>query len=197
MSGARSSKVRVFPLAHLGLTLLVARLLAPFTWAGERFPVGFLLVGALLPDAIDKPLGHLLLGWDNGRLWAHTLLFAALLAGLAIAAASRRWSALALGTVCHQLLDQAWQDPASWLWPLAGAFPREVSAGVPDWIGAILSDPFLWTTEAAGLLVLVALLLVPWLGSRPRWWRAPAAGDATALASETGTGVASEPETEP
>lgn len=191
------TSIDVFLLGHLGLTLLVARLVAPFTGTGERFPLGFLLVGALLPDLIDKPLGHALLGWDNGRLWAHTLLFASLIVALALARASRRLGALGLGTVCHQLLDQAWQDPTSWLWPMAGPFPREVSAGVHDWIAAILSEPFLWATEVAGLFSLVALLLVPWLGSSPRWWRPTAPGDPAALGPEAEAGIASEPETGP
>lgn len=187
----------MFLLGHLGLTLLAARILAPLARLEERFPLEFLFVGALLPDLIDKPLGHLLLGWDNGRLWGHTLLFAAVLVALGLATASRRFGALGLGTVCHQLLDQAWQDPTSWLWPMAGAFPRQVSAGVPDWIAAILGDPFLWTTEAAGLLALVFLLLVPWLGSSPRWWRKPAADEASSIGPRTEPGVASEPGTEP
>lgn len=160
----------MFVLGHLGLTLFAGRLLAPLASSGERFPVGFLLVGALLPDLIDKPLGHALLPWDNGRLWAHTLLFAGLLIGLAVLTASRRVSAVGLGTAIHQLLDQAWQDPASWLWPFAGPFPRSVSTGMPDWLTIIATDPFIWATELAGLVALGAFLAAPWLGWTPRWW---------------------------
>jgi hypothetical protein len=160
----------VFLLGHLGLTLLVGRLFVPFATSREPFPLGFLLAGGLLPDLVDKPLGHVLLGWDNGRLWAHTLLFASLIAVLALALASRRLGALAGGTAIHQLLDQAWLDPASWLWPLAGDFPRGVSSGAPDWLASLASDPFVWITEGLGLLALAGLLALPLLGVGPRWW---------------------------
>lgn len=186
----------MFLLGHLGLTLLVARLWVPLMRAGERFPVGFLLLGALLPDLIDKPLGHALLGWANGRLWGHTLLFAAVLLGVTLVRSSRRWEALAVGTVCHQLLDRAWQDMTSWLWPMAGSFPREVSTGVPDWIAALASDPYLWATEAAGLLALLALLLAPWLGLSPRWWREPVAGETPQMGLEGDVPAGSRPDGE-
>ncbi|PSG98076.1 hypothetical protein BRD56_02130 [Thermoplasmatales archaeon SW_10_69_26] len=169
----------MFVLGHLGFTLIGARLLAPALRRGASFPVGFLLVGALLPDLVDKPLGHVILPWDNGRLWAHTLLFTVLLAALAWGTASRRLGATSLGVGFHQLLDQIpWQDPGAWLWPL-GSFPREVSAGVPDWWAALLTDPYLWTTETIGLLAVASLLVLPMLGWRPAWWRGPAS-DASA-----------------
>lgn len=161
----------MFLLGHLGLTLLAVWLLRPLLPAGDGVPVGYVLVGALLPDLIDKPLGHVLLGWDNGRLWAHTLLFAVALLGLATYVGSRWGLTMGVATLIHQGLDQAWLDPASWLWPLAGPFPTGVSAGVPEWWAALLSDPFLWTTEALGGLALVALLFGPWLGLGSRWWQ--------------------------
>lgn len=156
---------------HLGFTVLAARLTGPLLRL-ERWPMPALLVGALLPDLVDKPLGHALLPWDNGRLWAHTLGF-----GLALAAwtwwrASESAAALTFGTAVHHVLDRLpWADPATWLWPLAGDFPRDVSAGVPDWITALASDPYVWTTEGLGLLALAVLVGAPLVGWTPRWWR--------------------------
>jgi hypothetical protein len=160
----------VFLLGHLGLTLLAGRLWAPITRDGS-VPLTWLVAGGFLPDLIDKPLGHVLLSWGNGRLWAHTLWLGLLLAGLAALLASRRLAAVGLGTLVHQIGDQAWLDLSSWLWPLAGSFPRQVSTGGPHWVQMLVTDPFVWATEAAGLLVFVALLGLPLLGLAPRWWR--------------------------
>lgn len=178
----------VFLLGHLGLTLLAARSLRPLLPAGEGVPVGFVLVGALLPDLVDKPLGHAILGWENGRLWGHALAFAAVLLAGALYAGSRRGLALGAATLVHQGLDQVWVDPTSWLWPLLGPFPVGVSGGVPDWWVALLSDPFLWSTEALGGLALLGLLVLPRLGLATRWWRAsaPTAAEASGDAGHAG-----------
>jgi hypothetical protein len=42
-----------------------------------RFDYRFVLVGSMLPDIIDKPLGQLVLRnlMSNGRIFSHTLLF--------------------------------------------------------------------------------------------------------------------------
>ncbi len=169
-------------LGHLGFTLIAGRLLRPFAWTGQRFPVHLLLLGALLPDIIDKPLGHGILGWDNGRLWAHTLLFVLALGAWAWMRASPRLGALALGAGLHQLQDQLpWGDPASWLWPLGGAFPRGLSPGLPDWIAALTSDPYIWASEGIGLLALIVLIGLPSLGLGRQWWHRPAGGKAPVI----------------
>lgn len=187
----------MFVFGHLGLALLGARLLAPLLRRDGGFPVAVLLVGALLPDLIDKPLGHFVLPWDNGRLWAHTLVFALTLAALAWAAGSRRLQALSFGVGFHQLLDQMpWADPAGWLWPFGGAFARDVSPGMPDWWAALTSDPYIWTTETLGLVALVALLVVPYLGWTRAWWRAPTPGEAPSRVAPLRPG-ASERDAEP
>lgn len=159
-------------LGHLGLALLGGRLARGLFSSLERFPMSWLLLGAMLPDLVDKPLGHALLGWDNGRLWGHTLAFVLAFGALAWVLASSRLAVLTLGSGLHQGLDQLpWSDVSTWLWPLAGGFPRGVSSGVPDWIHALLRDPIVWTTEALGLVCLLGLLALPLFGLAPRWWQ--------------------------
>ena len=84
--------------------------------------IRWILVGALLPDIIDKPLGILLL--DNGRVFSHSLVF---LAALSIAGVilyrAKHWSwllAFAFGTLFHLVLDFMWQTPDVFFWPAYG-----------------------------------------------------------------------------
>ena len=59
--------------AHLGLALAAARLF-------KGVALGYVLLGSMLPDIIDKPLGELIFGTPAmGRTICHTLLFMMLL----------------------------------------------------------------------------------------------------------------------
>lgn len=153
----RAEVGRVYVLGHVGLTLL-ANAVVPRRW---RLPFVWLAVGALLPDLIDKPLGHLVLQWDSGRLFAHTLLFHALLAGLvAIAwtawpAATRPLLALTLGSLGHLALDQMWTAPEVLWWPLLGDMPH--GHWTPGrYVSNLFASRYVWVTEAAGAVALLA-----------------------------------------
>lgn len=113
-------------LAHFGITLVAARLLGavrPCPW-----PTWAVLVGAVLPDLIDKPLSLALPSW-SGRHAAHSVLFVLLL-GLAAWRLPGPWRAVAgalcFGTATHLVLDSMWQVPHALWWPLLGlAVPHE------------------------------------------------------------------------
>ena len=104
------------------------------------------LIGSMLPDLIDKPLGGVILPLGNGRIYSHTLLF--LLTVLAVLV-------LVGGTALHQILDFMWQDPQTFLWPLYGwGFPMG-DAGV--WLSMWLTNlikPQVLIPELVGLLIL-------------------------------------------
>jgi membrane-bound metal-dependent hydrolase YbcI (DUF457 family) len=121
-----------------------------------------LLVGSMLPDIIDKPLGIWLLreSLSNGRIFGHTLLFAGLLAavGLYLYVTRRRLGilCLALGTLAHLILDEMWLTPITLLWPLYGlSFERAI---VEDWLPRILNslvtEPTVYLPEIIGALLL-------------------------------------------
>jgi inner membrane protein len=121
------------------------------------------MVGSMLPDIIDKPLGLWLLKdtLSTGRAYGHTLLFLILLllSGLILMATRRStWlMVLAMGTFMHELLDGMWNTPVTFYWPLYGtAFPSE-STG--DFLGRMLTElihvPAIWIAELAGLIMLV------------------------------------------
>ena len=79
-------------LGHAGITLGAATLVAGalksshssqvggiswFILLGRYIDIRLLLVGSLLPDIIDKPIGQYFLveTFSNGRIFSHTLLF--------------------------------------------------------------------------------------------------------------------------
>jgi len=85
-------------------------------------------LGAVLPDLIDKPLGHLLLAGSlgYGRIYAHTLLFFVLILAFGIVCWKVKKSVfflgIATGILSHQILDSLWKQPSTWYWPLSGPF---------------------------------------------------------------------------
>lgn len=131
---------------------------------GHRWAVPVAALGAILPDIIDKPLGHVLLRatLDSGRIYGHTLLFLGIvtLAGL-VYLRSRRSPILlvvAVGMVSHLVLDSMWANPTTLLWPSLGDF---VPDHYPDYFGKAfwveLTSPLEWLS---GLALVVIMLEV-------------------------------------
>jgi hypothetical protein len=170
----------VYLLAHVGLTVLAWEALRRLFPARRAMaaPLLAVAVGALLPDLLDKPLGHLVLRWDAGRLFAHTLLFTLAL-GLAAWAACRRspragalLGALAFGSGAHLLLDRMWQEPGVLLWPLLGAMPHG-HWDASRYATLPFTSPWVLVMEGVGLVLLVAA-----------WWLAQGALPGKAMARE-------------
>lgn len=130
----------MFILGHLGIGRQLAR---PFA---RGLPVGWLLVGTLLPDLIDKPLYYTLRALEisstlitGSRTFGHTGLLLIALATIAWITRSRAVAALAIGASTHLLLDNVLDrliaaDPqAVWalLWPaFDGRFPGPPATGL-------------------------------------------------------------------
>ena len=142
----------MYALGELGIGLGLA-------WLGSyrnRGAVDFRLVllGSILPDLIDKPLGALL--HLEARLWAHSLLFLAAIAiaGFWPALRGIRW--VAFGDAVHLLVDLIWEQPIVAFWPLLGlAFP----AGGQSWesyLQILLSDRYVQFGEIVGGGILLA-----------------------------------------
>ena len=144
-----------------------------FSWfsrLSRRLDLRILLVGALLPDIIDKPLGHVFFReyLSSGRTFAHTLIFAVLitLGGLIIRyRTGKNWMlVLSLGTFIHLILDEMWlsQWHSTILWPLYGLeFPK---ADITDWTGNIwytlLHEPSVYIPEIIGGVVIILFLWI-------------------------------------
>ena len=158
----RSACTLVLLFCHLligtALGLLVYRRI------GSRIVVPVAALGAILPDIVDKPLGHLLLQGtlDSGRIYAHTLLFL----GLVIVAGVVAWRykltplvlVVAMGVASHLVLDTMWDNPVTLLWPALGPFvPYHYPGYFENMFVEEIVSPLEWLSGAAFLIVLTAL----------------------------------------
>lgn len=132
----------MFVACHLFLGLILG-----LAFAGrldDRRLIGFAALGAVLPDLIDKPIGHILLAGtlNSGRLFGHGLLFLIFLTATGIVLYQRQESfallAVAAGILSHQVLDTMWAMPVTWYFPLLG--PYEPYEFANYFGGAILAE---------------------------------------------------------
>jgi inner membrane protein len=127
----------------------------------NRVDMRLLIVGSLLPDIIDKPVGAFLFRdtFSNGRIFCHTLLFLILITLGGLYLYWRRntlWLlVLSFGTFVHLILDRMWLEPRTLLWPLYGfSFPRtELTHWTWDMLHALLTNPAVWLPELGGAVI--------------------------------------------
>ncbi|RLF69752.1 MAG: hypothetical protein DRN35_05520 [Thermoplasmata archaeon] len=132
----------MYPLAHMGIPALIV------TRFRRDVDLRLFLFALMLPDIIDKPLGHFVLtSLNNGRIISHTLLFLALLLLASVKSERMRW--VAFGVAIHHGMDLMFLDPTTYLWPLFGPFPR--TEFVPsDWVISVLSNRWYLLGEVLG-----------------------------------------------
>ncbi len=152
----------MYALGELGIGLGLGWLVAYRNRSAVDFRL--VLVGSILPDLIDKPLGAIL--HLDARLWAHSLLFLAALLLLSLLPALRGMRWVGFGDAVHLLVDLIWQQPQVALWPILGlAFPAgEQSFG--GYLYILLTDPYVQFGEIVGTLILIA---VAWRYRLYRW----------------------------
>jgi hypothetical protein len=169
--GGIESWYRMLLLCHLCIGAVLGLLL--FRVTGDRNFGLLAVVGSLLPDLVDKPVGYLLYGdvLGHGRLYLHTLLFLLLLSSLGLLVSrlsGSRYGTLAAGfSGLHQVMDLMWLTPVTWFYPFLGAFPTEMPVDLGAWflaleVGSLSEWVFL------GVLLLVALST--WKGDRFLPW---------------------------
>lgn len=145
---------------HLGGTVAAVR----YVFRDDRMDLRLLLVGAVLPDLIDTPIGLLAYSSVGGvRLVAHSLLFAsavmvAVLVGTRRGRPRKRWMPLAIGVLMHLLLDAMWSNPETLWWPFLGFdFASADATTVGTYLSTVLGDLRVWILEAVGLGYLLVL----------------------------------------
>jgi len=154
----------MYALGELGIGLGLAWLVSYRNRAAVDFRL--VLLGSILPDLIDKPLGAVL--HLEARLWAHSLLFLAALLALSLWPALRGLRWVGFGDAVHLLVDLIWQQPMVALWPFLGlAFP----AGEQSFEGyfqILLTDRYVQLGEIVGGIL---LLLMAWYYHLYSWTR--------------------------
>lgn len=125
--------------------------------------IRFLLLGSLLPDIIDKPLGVVFFPqiFHNSRIIAHTLFFLVLLLVAAFLLSKKNkgtvfWM-LAAGVGMHLVLDAMWRDPFTLLWPGYGFMfaYRDLEGWLMTIIQDMVTDPTVYVSELAGGVILL------------------------------------------
>ena len=142
-----------------------------FESLARKVDIRAIFLGSLLPDIIDKPIGHGLLAGslNNGRIFGHSLilLFIILLVGLILYKRNNNnfMLAVAFGTTMHLVLDSMWVDPRSLFWPFLG-FAFEKGAPGNFFIGLLSSvhQPRSYIPEIVGFIIVSAFSL--WLAGK-------------------------------
>jgi inner membrane protein len=125
--------------------------------------IRLLIIGSMLPDIIDKPVGWYFFRdtFNNGRIYAHTLLFLVLISAAGYflyRRQKRRWLlTLAAGVLTHLAMDEMWQAPRTFFWPLLGLtfdkyYFTEWAANI---LKALMTTPYLYVSETIGLGVFI------------------------------------------
>ena len=145
---------------HSGGSIAIGR----YTFRDDRMDLRFLVLGAILPDLIDTPVGLAFFGQLGAvRLVAHSLLAAGLVMTAVLLSTRRgrprkRWMPLAIGMLLHLVLDAMWSDPETLWWPFRGRdFSQTGAASAGDYVVAVLTDWRVWALEAVGLAYLIGL----------------------------------------
>jgi membrane-bound metal-dependent hydrolase YbcI (DUF457 family) len=162
---------------HVGGSIAIAR----YAFRDERMDLRFLVLGALIADLVDTPVGLALYPrFESVRLVGHTLTAAALAMVFVLLRTRRgrprkRWMPIAIGMLLHLFLDAMWPDPETLWWPFLGLdFSAAGAATAGEYVRSVLGDWRTWALEAVGFVYLAVLahrarLTEP--GSRRRLWR--------------------------
>jgi len=134
-----------------------------FTSLGSYIDIRLLLIGSLLPDIIDKPIGQFFFKetFSNGRIFCHTLLFLIIIILIGLYLYRRRSTTwllvLSFGTFTHLVCDLMWRSPRTLLWPIYGlAFERlDLIDWMPRMLHMLVTDPRVYVPELVGAVILI------------------------------------------
>jgi len=137
------------------------------TSLANHIDIRLLLLGSLLPDIIDKPIGQFFFRetFNNGRIFCHTLLFLTLitLTGFYLYQnRSKTWLlVLSFGTGMHLVQDQMWLYPQTLFWPGYGfAFEKlDLTHWAQNILYALHTDLAVYVPELVGATILVTFVV--------------------------------------
>jgi len=139
---------------HTGATLAILW----FVFRGStRLDYRLAMLGSILPDLVDKPVGRVLFRdqLDSGRLWGHSLLVNVLFFSVLFfmrGRGKRRLVLVPVGSLLHLALDGVWAQPRVFWWPLFGwEMPAHPIEG--GWLVYLQPQILLLEALGAGLLL--------------------------------------------
>ena len=138
-----------------GVTPVISSAFAPIDYR-------LVLLGSMLPDIIDKPLGIYLMGdtFNNGRIFGHTLLLTVILCAIGYFLYHRykKWRVLVVSfsAGAHLIMDQMWLTLQTLLWPIYGwQFPEiDLTEWLTGLFEGLVNEPVIYLSEALGLAIL-------------------------------------------
>jgi hypothetical protein len=127
-----------------------------------------LIIGSLLPDIIDKPVGIAFFpdSFSSGRIFCHSLLFIVpiTLVGLYL---YKRWTktwllVLSFGSFMHLLLDRIWRAPATMFWPFYGSSfeTEDLTYWTERLLYGLIRNPQILIPELIGAVILIWFAVV-------------------------------------
>lgn len=150
---------------HLGITIGIIYLLCVvLKMKFSHRILAVTVVGAVIPDIIDKPIGQILF-YDyfyNNRIFTHTLLFLVMLVIITTYMYSKghKWAPiLPVAAAVHLMLDSMWKQPHTLFWPMFGlSFEKmDLSNWANDNINALQHNPHVYVPELIGLVILLII----------------------------------------
>ena len=155
----------MFIFAHVFLGALIG--LGFWYLTHDRWTLLLGILGAILPDLLDKPLALPVPGiFGSGRTIGHSLLFFAAALAIALVIWHCRHTLAAVACACailsHQILDSMWTIPSVWFYPFLGPFTGFI---IPDYIGHFfwleIASPSELVFATASVLIGVYFLILP------------------------------------
>jgi len=154
----------IYLIIHVALPLIFSEI--PTFKKTLRIKI-LIIIGALLPDLIDKPI--LLLGLGQGRALSHNLLFL-LISFLIIFISSRKSFEISLslliGMVFHIILDL---PEVPLFYPFVSYNFLVIEEPIFHWVTNLLTDPLYLLTEITGIGILIYIFITNRLYHRSKF----------------------------
>ena len=154
----------MFPIFHVAVPLILLEI--PPIKRKYRFNRIALIIGALLPDIIDKSL--MLLNISSGRGISHTLLFVGVSFLVVHLWVKRNYLIsfpFLIGLISHLILDL---PEVPLFFPFIMYEFIYIEDPLSGWLYSLFNDPVVFFTEISGILILILILVRNQLYDRKR-----------------------------
>jgi len=153
---------------HLGITTGVVKTYEKLS-NNDKNSIDYrvVLVGSILPDLIDKPMGAFFFRstFHNSRIFAHTFLFSFIILILGgyffYRYRKNKMMSLGVSTCIHLILDSMWLYTGILFWPYYGLnFPERPEGNwAQSSLERLVSDPGYYIPEIVGLGIILFYII--------------------------------------